>query len=81
MAKEEKTAEELKAILGGRIAQFQLGEDVNPRWIKIVPADPAKEGANWKVSHSSRTVSRGKLEHAINKITPDLQKLYDLKEQ
>jgi hypothetical protein len=81
MPKEQKTAEELKAILDERIARLQLGRDVNPRWVKIVPADPAKEGANWKVSHSSRTVPTADLADAINRVTPELQKLYDLKEE
>ena len=52
MAKEEKTPKELKALLDERIARYQLGREVNPRWVKIAPADPAKEGANWKVSHT-----------------------------
>lgn len=81
MAKEQKTAEELKALLDERIALYQLGHEVNPRWVKIVPADPDKEGANWKVSHSSRTVPTGDLAAAINRATPELQKLYDLKEE
>ncbi len=59
MTKEQKTAEELKALLDERIAPYQLGREVNPRWVKIVPADPDKEGANWKVSHSSRTAPTG----------------------
>ncbi len=80
MAKEQKTAEELEALLDERIAPYRLGRDVNPRWAKIVPADPAKEGANWKVSHSSRTVPTGDLADAINRVTPELRKLYDLKE-
>ena len=81
MAKEEKTAEELKALLGERISPYQLGREVNLRWVKILPADPTKEGANWKVSHSSRTVPTGDLADAINRVTPELQKLYDLKEE
>ena len=81
MAKEQKTAEELKALLDERIAPYHLGREVNPRWVKIVPADPDKEGANWKVSHSSRTVPTGDLASAINRVTPELQKLYDLKEE
>lgn len=81
MAKEHKTAEELKALIDERIAPKQLGREVNPRWVKIVPADPEKEGANWKVSHSSRTAPAGDLADAINRATPELQKLYDLKEE
>ncbi len=78
MAKEQKTAEELKALLDERIASYWLG---HARWVKIVPADPDKEGANWKVSHSSRTAKIGDLANAINRVTPELQKLYDLKEE
>lgn len=81
MAKEQKTAEELKVLLYEWIAPYHLGRDVNPRWVKIVPADPDKEGANWKVSHSSRTVPTGDFGDAINRVTPELQKLYDLKEE
>lgn len=81
MAKEQKTAEELKALLEERVAPYQLGREANPRWVKIVPADPAKEGANWKVCHSSRTVPTGDLADAIDRVTPELQKLYDLKEE
>ncbi len=81
MAKEHKTAEELKALIDERIAPKQLGREVNPRRVKIVPADPEKEGANWKVSHSSGTVPTGDLADAINQVTPELQKLYDLKEE
>ncbi len=81
MTKEQKTAEELKALLDERIAPYRLGREVNPRWVKIVPADPDKEGANWKVSHSSRTFPTGDLADAINRVTPELQKLYDLKEE
>ncbi len=81
MTKEQKTAEELKALLDERIAPYRLAREVNPRWVKLVPADPDKEGANWKVSHSSRTVPIGDLADAINRVTPELQKLYDLKEE
>ncbi len=81
MAKEQKTAEELIALLNERIAPYQLGSEVNPRWVKIVPADPDKEGANWEVSHSSRTVPGGDLADAINRVTPELQKLYDMKKE
>ncbi len=81
MTKEQKTAEELKALLDERIAPYRLGREVNPRRVKIVPADPDKEGANWKVSHSSRTALTGDFANAINRVTPELQKLYDLKEE
>ena len=80
MAKEQKTAEDLIALLNERIAPHRLADEVNPRWVKIVPADPDKEGANWKVSHGSRTVPDGVLADAISRVTPELQKLYDLKE-
>ncbi len=79
MTKEQKTAEELITLLNEWSAPYRRGREVNPRWVKIVPADPDKEGANWKVSHSSPIVPAGDLADAINRETPELQKLYDLK--
>ena len=81
MAKELKTSAELEALLIEGVVRYSVGREPNPRWIKIVPADPDKEGANWKVSHSSRTVPTGDIADAINRVTPELQKLYDLKEE
>ena len=77
MAKELKTSAELKALLDDGVRRFSIGREPNPQWIKIVPADPFKEGANWKVAHSGPT---GAFADAIERVTPELQKLYDLKE-
>ncbi len=79
MAKELKTSAELKALLYERIKRYSLGREVNPRWVKIIDADPDTEGANWKVSHSSRKFPNGELAKAIEQAVPELQKLYDLK--
>ena len=76
--KELKTSAELHKLLHERIKGFRVGRIPNPRWIKIVPADPAKEGANWKASHSSRTVPSGDLSDAIERAMRELQKNYDL---
>ena len=54
-----------------------LGNEVNPRWVKILPADPDEEGANWKVAQTPT----GTLADATNKIVPELQKLYELKNE
>ncbi len=81
MAKELKTSTELKALLDERVARYSVGRIPNPQWIKIVPADPAKEGANWKASHSSRTVLAGELSDVIEREMKKLQKLYDLNEK
>lgn len=78
MAKELKTAEELKTLLDERISRYRLAHEPNPQWIKIVRADPDKVGANWKVSHGSRTALPGDFSEAIKRVTPELQKLYDL---
>ena len=79
MAKELKTLAELEALLDERIRRYSHGPEVNPRWRKIIDADPDAEGANWKVSHSSRKFPNGGLAKAIEQAVPELQKLYDLK--
>lgn len=78
MAKEQATAQELEALLHERIARYPVGREPNPQWIKIVSADPDKEGANWKVSHSPEG---GEFWDAIERETSELQKLYDLKDE
>ena len=80
MAKELKTSTELKALLDERVARYSVGREPNPQWIKIVRANPATEGANWKVSHSSRTVPTGDCSDAIDRAMRELQKDYDLTE-
>ena len=81
MAKELKTSAELDKLLHERLKGFRLGSIPNPQWFKIVPADAAKEGANWKASHSSRTVPTGELSDVIEREMKKLQKLYDLNEK
>ena len=76
MAKEPKTSEELIKLLQERIEPYELGRTVNPQWIRIVDADPGKEGANWKITHSG---TPGEFADAIEREMPELQKLYDLK--
>lgn len=78
MTKEPKTSGELKTLLDEGIQRFILGRQPEPQWTKIIPADPAKDGANWKVSHSSRTVPSSDFSKAIKRVTAELQKLYDL---
>ena len=75
MAKELKTSSELQALLDDEVRRFSIGREPNPQWIKIVPADPAKEGANWKVAHSGPT---GAFADAIERVMRELQKIYDL---
>ncbi len=75
MAKELKTSAELKALLDDGVRRFSIGRQPNPQWIKIVPADPAKEGANWKVAHSGPT---GAFADAIERVMRQLQNVYDL---
>jgi len=78
MAKKQATAQELKALLNERIAGYSVGRESNPQWIKIVSADSDEEGANWKVAHSPKG---GAFWDAIEREMPELQKLYDLKEE
>ena len=78
MAKELKTLAELKALLDDGVGRFSIGREPNPQWIKIVSADPAEEGANWKVAHSSRTVPTGDFSDAIERAMRELQRDYDL---
>ena len=81
MAKELKTSAELEALLYERIKRYSLGREVNPRWVKIIDADPDTEGANWKVSHSSRIFPNGELAKAIERVMRELQTTYDLSSQ
>ena len=78
MAKELKTSAELHELLLERVMRFSVGRIPNPQWIKIVPADPIEEGANWKVVHSSRTVPTGEFSDAIERVMRELQRDYDL---
>ena len=78
MAKELKTSAELNKLLHERVARSSVGRIPNPQWIRIIPADPAKEGANWKVAHGSRTVPSGACSDAIERVMRELQKDYDL---
>ena len=76
MAKELKTATELKALLDEGVGRFSIGREPNPQWIKIVPADPEDvDGANWKVAHSG---TPGDFADAIDRVTPKLQAAYEL---
>ena len=75
MAKERKTSAELMALLIDGVVRIRKGPEPNPQWTKIVDADPAKEGANWKVSHSGST---GAFADAIDRVMRQLQNLYDL---
>ena len=77
MAKEQKTAEELKTLLFKRIVSYHLGREPNPQWVKIIPM-ANDEGANWEVSHSPETDPPGDFWKAIERAMPELQKLYDL---
>ncbi len=79
MAKEEKTAEELIELLHERIRGYRLASEPNPQWVKIIPLVDDKR-ANWKVAHSPKTEPPGDYWKAIERVMPELQKLYDLKE-
>ena len=73
MAKEPKTADELKALLDERLSS--LGPLTGVQWVKVVPADPAKEGANWRAAQSGEP---GTFSDAIDHVMRELQKMYDL---
>ncbi len=78
MTKELKTSTELKALLDERVARYSVGREPNPQWIKIVRANPATEGANWKVSHHPNA---GPFFDAIERAMRELQNMYDLTEK
>ena len=79
MAKELKTSAELKALLDEGVGRYSIGrEPEKPQWIKIVTADPDKEGANWRVSYSGLP---GDFANAIERTMQELQKLYDMSSQ
>ena len=78
MAKELKTSAELKALLDYGVGRFSIGREPNPQWIKIVPADPDKEGANWRVAYSGPP---GDFADAIKRTMRNLQTAYDLSSQ
>ena len=73
MTKEPKTADELKELLDERLSS--VGPLTGAQWVKIVPADPAKEGANWRVAHSGEP---GSFSGAIDRVMRELQIRYDL---
>ncbi|MCI0565106.1 MAG: hypothetical protein MN733_42105 [Nitrososphaera sp.] len=75
MAKELKTFAELDILLHERVERSPVGRVPNPQWIKIIAADPEKEGANWRVAHSG---APGDFADAIEREMRQLQKLYDL---
>ncbi len=80
MAKELKTSAALIALVHDRVERFAIGNEPNPQWLKIIPADPAPEtnGANWKLSYSGPV---GAFKNAIERVTPKLQTAYDLSPQ
>ena len=73
MSKELKTADELKELLDERLKS--VGPLTGAQWVKIVPADPAEEGANWRVAHSGQP---GSFSDAIDHVMQELQERYDL---
>ena len=79
MAKEPKTSTELNKLLHEQVKRSSVGRIPNPQWIKIVPLVDDKR-ANWKVAHSPKTEPPGDYWKAIERVMPELQKLYDLKE-
>ena len=73
MAKKLKTADELKELLDERLSS--VGPLTGVQWIRITSADPATEGANWRVAHSGQP---GSFSDAIDRVMRELQKRYDL---
>jgi len=61
------------------IRGYRLASEPNPQWVKIIPLVDDKR-ANWKVAHSPKPEPPGDYWKAIERVMPELQKLYDLKE-
>ena len=78
MTKELKTSAELNKLLHARVERSPVGRIPNPQWMKIVDADPDKEGANWRVAYSGPP---GDFADAIKRTMRNLQTAYDLSSQ
>ncbi len=79
VAKEQKTTEELNALLRKEFERYQLGSEPNIQsWCEIIPVDVDDEGANWTVSHGPKENPPGDIWKAVERAKSTLQKIYDL---